>query len=108
MPAAACSGGEPYTMKKHRSAKVSLACRHASSAATIWRDAFSCIATKGLLAATGLRFLRACSAVVAIGAIMGFALENSSYCKRSGCSWCIHSASWGFTNARTIGWANVR
>ena len=27
------------------------------------------------------------------GAIIGFASENSSYCSRSGCSCCIHSAS---------------
>src|SRR5690242_1926178 len=64
-------------MRKLRSANVSLVCRHASSAATIWREAFSCIATNGLSAATGLRFSRTCSAMAATGAIMGFALEKS-------------------------------
>ena len=40
---------------KVRSASVSLMSRQASSAATIWRDAFSCIARNGLSAAAGLR-----------------------------------------------------
>ena len=41
------------------------------------RDTFSCIATNGLSAATGLRSSRTCSAIAATGAIIGFALENS-------------------------------
>ena len=38
---------------------------------------------------------RTCSAIAATGAIIGFASENSSYCSRSGCSCCIHSAIGG-------------
>ena len=39
--------------------------RHASSAETIWRDIFSCIAINGLSAVAGFRSLRTCSAIAA-------------------------------------------
>ena len=46
--------------------------------------------------------------IVATGAIIGFALEKNSYCKREGWSCCIHCATGEFMRLRTIGCANVR
>ena len=79
MPTAACSGSEPYTVRNVRSASASLASRHASSPATIWRDMFSYHAMNGLSAAAGLRCLATFFAMSATGTIMGLILEKSSY-----------------------------
>ena len=75
MPTAACNAGEPYTARKVRSANASLASRHASSAATIWRDDVLLQSRRtDCPAPTGLRCLRTCVAKAATEAIHGICI----------------------------------